>query len=74
VAVRRLHGDEMSYYDYRVSREIVGQPFYALIMAAMRSADTPNTEKLRAAWPDVYEELQARYNAPSGLLPGEGAK
>jgi hypothetical protein len=44
-------------------------PFYALIMAAMRQADTPNAEKLRAVFPEVWGELDARYNAPGGRLP-----
>ena len=63
----------MSRYDYEVSRQIsiLDYPFYALIMAAMRQADTNNTGKLKAAWPDVYEELRERYNAPGGLLEGE---
>ena len=63
----------MSYYDYRSSLSIAAQdyPFYAVLMAAMRQADTDNLEKLRAAFPEVYAELQARYNAPGGTLPGE---
>ena len=65
----------MSLYDYQWSttREMLGAPFYGLIMAAMRGADTPNTEKLRAAWPEVWDELYARYHAPGGLLDGEEA-
>lgn len=65
----------MSFFDYRASAEICSQdpPFYALIMAAMRKADTDNTEKLRAAWPEVWNELFARYHAPGGLLEGEEA-
>jgi hypothetical protein len=63
----------MSYYDYRASSDpaLSSAPFYALLMAAMRQADTPNTEKFKAAWPDVWQELYDRYNAPGGLLPGE---
>ena len=63
----------MSLYDYQASKVISGQghPFYALVMAAMREADTDNAAKLRAAWPDVWAELQARYNAPGGVLPGD---
>ena len=66
----------MSYYDYRVSAslELQNAPFYALIMAAARSADTTNLAKLRGAWPEVVAELEARYNAPGGLLPGEGGE
>jgi len=60
----------MSRYEYEKSKTY-DPDFYALIMAAMRQADTFNAEKLRAAWPDVWDELQARYNAPGGYLPGE---
>ena len=66
----------MSYrYEYEESHRVaeLGVGFYALIMAALRQADTFNAEKLRAAWPDVCDEMQARYNAPGGLLPGEEA-
>jgi len=63
----------MSLYDYRVSQEIAArdEPFYALLMAVMRKADTDNTAKLKAAWPDVWEELFQRYHAPGGFLEGE---
>jgi hypothetical protein len=66
----------MSLYDYKTSQKIAAEdhPFYALIMAAMRQADTDNVEKLRAAWPEVWEELRARYNAPGGFLPGESKR
>jgi hypothetical protein len=60
----------MSLYDYRESQEIdrAQYSFYALIMAAMRQADTENTEKLRMCWPDIYDELFQRYNAPGGAI------
>lgn len=60
----------LSLYDYRAGLEIAAldPPFYALIMAAYRRADTANAAKLRAAWPDVVSELEARYHAPGGLL------
>ena len=63
----------MSLHEYRRSLDLAGRnyPFYALIMAAVRQADTRNAEKLRAAFPEVYEEFKARYGAPRGLLPGE---
>ena len=35
-------------------------PFYALIMTAMRQADNENLEKLKSYWPKVYEELVCR--------------
>lgn len=66
----------MSLRNYELSKDIehiydLGEDFYAFIMAAMRNADTPNLVKLKEAWPDVYEELRERYNAPRGLLVGE---
>jgi hypothetical protein len=45
--------------------------FKALIMAAMRKADSSNIAKLKHAWPDIWDELHARYNAVGGWLPGE---
>lgn len=65
----------MSLYDYRVSREIAkaDPPFYALIMAAMAKADTRNQILLRSAWPEVWAEAEARYNAPGARLPSDGA-
>ena len=63
----------MSLYDYQASKQIAqeGLSFYALIMAAMRRADTDNAHRLRVAFPDTWAELEARYNAPGGLLEGE---
>ena len=61
----------MSLYDYQVSRELIGVPFAALIMAAIRKADTGNAERLRAAFPDIDAEVRARYDAPGGRLPHE---
>lgn len=65
----------MSLHEYLTSRAIYrdSPPFYSLIMAAMRAADTDNLTKLKAAWPDVWVELQARYNAPLGLLESDNA-
>ncbi len=61
----------MSRYDYLQSRGIAAldRPFYAIIMAAMRRADTDNLELLRNAFPQVFTELDARYKAPGGWLP-----
>ena len=63
----------MSLYDYEESQRIAVEdyPFYALIMAAMRQADSNNRETLQTAYPWVWRELEARYNAPGGLLAGE---
>lgn len=63
----------MSLYEYRESKALEAKDvsFYGLIMAAMRRADTPNLAMLKDCWPDVWAELDARYNAPGGLLSGE---
>jgi hypothetical protein len=63
----------VSHFDYEASKVIVqnGFPFYALVMAAMRQADTRNMARLEQAFPDVAAELRVRYNAPGGVLPGE---
>ena len=65
----------MSLYDYRRSQALdaADEPFYGLIMAAMRRADTDNLALLRRAFPETHAELLARYNAPGGCLPGEDA-
>lgn len=63
----------MSLYDYQRSRALAAQdePFYALIMAAMRKADTHNYALLHDAFPTIGRELQDRYHAPGGVLPGD---
>jgi len=59
----------MSHYHYVWGRNIEakGYPFYALIHAALRQADTDNLEKLKAAFPEVWDELQVRYLSRVGL-------
>ncbi len=66
-------GEAVSHYDYETSKQIAIRdwPFYALIMAAMRQADSVNLVFLKRAWPLVWSELQARYQAPGGLLEHE---
>lgn len=63
----------MSYHEYLAAKELLAldPPFYALLMAAMHGADSYNAAKLRAAWPELWAETQARYNAPGGALEGE---
>ena len=64
----------MSYYDYEISKRVAAEdyPFYALIMAAIRQADTDNLEKLRDAFPQTFAELMYRYNSPGGIHPMDG--
>jgi len=61
----------MSLYDFRKSIQLGNPPFYALLMAAMRLADDVNILKLKLVFPEVWEELQARYDSPGDLLPDE---
>ena len=63
----------MSYFDYKRSLEVSaeGYPFYALVMALMREADSDNLGKLQQAFPEIWQELKARYAAPGGFLDGE---
>lgn len=65
----------MSLYDYRRSQALdqADEPFYGLVMAAMRRADTENLNALRLIFPETYRELRERYDAPGGLLAGEHA-
>lgn len=64
----------MSLYDYRSSLKILREDylFYALIMAAMRRADTDNLNRLKIAFPDTWNELKERYNAPGGIIKSDG--
>lgn len=64
----------MSLHSYNVSRELgVGDPpFSALIMAAMRKADSSNIIKLQQAFPEIWDELNERYWTPGGLIASEG--
>lgn len=58
-------------YQKSKSRELQEVPFNALIFAAMRRADSYNAAALRAAFPELWEEMQARCDAPGGLIPAD---
>lgn len=70
-----MSGYYSDYFAYRASIEIgKGDPsFYGLVMAAMRKADTTNAAILRRAFPEVWDDLQARYLAPGGVLDSDPA-
>jgi len=63
----------MSLYDYRESAKLASAdtPFYAFIMAAMRKADDRNLVRLKMSFPEVWDELESRYHAPNGEIPGD---
>jgi len=65
----------MSLHDYRRSAALADadEPFYGLVMAAMRRADTDNARKLAQAFPEAWHELQARYASPGGRLESDAA-
>lgn len=65
----------MSLFDFRRALELrdADYPIYSLLMAAMLKADTMNSARLRRAYPELWNELQARYDAPGGYLPGDVA-
>jgi len=64
----------MSLHAYHVNRKLMvdDPPFYSLIMAAMTKADTDNLVKLKSVFPEVWTELQARYNSVLGVIPADG--
>lgn len=47
-------------------------PFSSIIFAAMWKADPENSERLRLAFPNLYEEFMARYNSPGGAIESDG--
>lgn len=63
----------MSHYDYELSIRIStrDEPFYALLFALMRRADSENLEKIKDTWPIESQEFYERYVSPGGLLEGE---
>jgi len=64
---------DLNIIDYKVSQRlgVYDVPFSALIAAAMRKADSNNIEKLKSAWPEVFTDLQKRYNGPGGATTEE---
>lgn len=64
----------LSLYDYRWSLKISEEdpPFYGLLAAIIRKADTENLARLRAMWPKEVADLERRYHAPGGVLPEDG--
>lgn len=67
------------FREYLASKKLVAvfddivdaNKFYTFIMCAIREADTDNLERLQSVFPEVVEELKARYNAPGGALDNE---
>lgn len=75
-AVVRCSDARLTLREYRMSAEIgrrldADDDFYAIMALLMRNADTYNAERLRAAYPLVWDDLRARYHAPGGELPDD---
>ena len=51
---------KLNEYEYMISMSISAKdyPFYALVAAAMRQADTDNLERLKVAFPGLWEDLR----------------
>lgn len=60
--LREYHASKRLEVPYGANR------FYTFLLAAMREADTNNLAKLKEAFPDVFDQLSMRYNAPGGAL------
>ena len=61
----------LDWHNYQAAKKLQAEdaPFYGLIAAAMWRADTFNAMRLRAAFPEVWDDLQRRYDSPGGFLP-----
>jgi hypothetical protein len=61
----------MSLHEYLYSRTLdkYDPPFYALLFAMMRKADSDNVRIIKAMWSDKFEEFKLRYNSPYGVIP-----
>lgn len=63
----------ISYYDYEMSKRIAGEeyPFYALLAALIRQADSYNLVRLEAVFPEAVAEFRQRYHNPGGMSDEE---
>lgn len=70
---RWSHEFEKRGYDEMVAGKILEMfpeaDVEALLLVAMRQADTNNTAIFKQCWPDLWSELYRRYHSPGGVLP-----
>lgn len=64
---------DLNLIDYEISKRLsyLDLPFASLVAAAMRKADTDNMRRLKEVFPQIHEDLQARYSAPGGVLASD---
>lgn len=66
----------MTYHDYVVGKWLYERhpSLNGIIQAAMRKAadeSDDNLEKLKGCFPEVWDDLYKRYNAPGGKLEND---
>jgi hypothetical protein len=65
----------MTQHDFIIRRKIeeLDPPFYAIIMAAFRKADSTNAKLLQDAFPEIWAEFYDRYwnGDRDGWLPSD---
>ena len=63
----------MSLYDWLYSRQLKkvarDPPFYALLYVLIERADTVNTAKIKALWPEAERRYLSTCPPGSGVLP-----
>jgi hypothetical protein len=61
----------MSLHEYLYSKTLdkYDPPFYGLLFAMLRKADSENVRLISRDWPEKYEEFGARYHAGYGIIP-----
>lgn len=62
-----------THEEYQLSSSVtlLDAPFYSLLCALFRQADSDNLALLEDAFPETLHTFKKRVNAPGGLLPGE---
>ena len=65
-----------SWYDYRYSQKLSAEdpPFYGLLFALIRKADTINCARIQRMWPEEWAEFWRRYEASGGIDVTQGEK
>jgi hypothetical protein len=61
----------VSLFDYQQAAELSSRRFSALLMAAMMNGREDQAERLRRAFPEIAQELEARRRSPTGETPAE---
>lgn len=62
-----------THEEYQLSKSVtlLDAPFYSMLCALFRQADSENLTLLQETFPHELDTFKKRVNAPGGLLPGE---